>query len=124
MAITDLLNLFELMHSEDTPRILSVRSSLFSETRRVTSEPVVSTRRVTKKMMSHFIGSLLVSMFSSANMAEIGCSEVAMRYLSSASPPEILSSARLCCGLASLPCTTPRRIPTIEQSDSSYPCSS
>ena len=81
------------MNSEDTPCILPVRSSLFSETRGVTSEPVVSAGRMMKAMMAHFIGSLLGSMFSSANMAEMGCSEVAMRYLSSASPPEICLSA-------------------------------
>jgi hypothetical protein len=40
-------------------------------------------------IMAYFIGSLLGSMFSSANMAEMGCSEVAIKYLSSASPPEI-----------------------------------
>jgi hypothetical protein len=37
---TDLLNLLELVDSEDTPCVLSVRSGLFSEACRVSSNPV------------------------------------------------------------------------------------
>jgi len=98
LSIAYLLNLLELMDSEDTPCIFSVRTSLLSETRRVSSEPKIS-RVSSHEQKAYFMGNLLVSMFSSANMAEIGCSEVAIKYLSSASPPEIFIVSYVLCPL-------------------------
>lgn len=92
-----LLDLLELMDSEDTPSIPSVRTGFLSETRRVTSVPVilmVSFGEFTTSIttVTHLIGNSLGSIRSSACMAEMGCSEVAIRYLSSSSPPTCIQS--------------------------------
>ena len=134
----ELLNLLELMHSEDTPSIPSVGTGFLSETGRVSGVPAIdgdwsgSKSYICLPAVAHLMGSSLGSIRSSACMAEIGCSEVAMRYLSSSPPPTCSPGKALVRRSCSQFPFEPRdirgrvlrRIDPIEQSWPSYPSSS
>ena len=102
MKSSDVEYLFELMDAENSPCVFAMRACFFSVVCAVSAVPdftLALRDLLIYDQSAYLIGKSFSWSHSPACIAEIGCSEVAMRYLSvsfSLSPETLYSSSSNC----------------------------